>query len=307
MDHGLTRRLTYIMRAIGRMFPRARGKALDWALEKRMKDIFPRLDPDWRLLPAPPDANANAVYNEHIIDAFASGAVESIRGLKQFTGRGVITDDEEMLEVDAVIFATGYHFNYSNLGLTADPTQTPTPEWDASNHQNGLPYPRLYQTLFSPDYPLSLAFIGPCQGYTFAAFCHADLASQAITQVWLGNFTLPDPKGIARWCDANYEYCLNQIREWRVAKTGADNGALETWLNQAAGNGLDDHLGWGLQAWRFWWEDRELYRMVMNGVNTPFVYRLFEGRPGSRKPWSGARDAIFKANDRDLSASSTRS
>ena len=200
--------------------------------------------------------------------------------------------------MDDVVFATGYHFDYSFLGPEADPTKCDSSEWDQTPHNNGLPYPRLYQTLFSTDFPLSLAFIGPCQGYTFASFCQADLASQAIAQVWLKRFDLPKSNEISKWCEGNYRYCLKQIERWRVPKTGTDNGAFESWLNRAAGNDVEENLGWGWKGWRFWWTDNEMYRLIMNGVNTPFVYRLFEGRKGSRKRWSGARDAILQANRR---------
>lgn len=298
MDHALTRRLTYIMRAVGRLFPRLRGIALDFALEKRMKSMFPYLDPAWRLLPAPPDANSTAVFNDRIIDSLASGVVTSLSRIKSFTESGIETDLDGSIEVDYVIFATGYQFDYSILGGDADPTQMPTPEWDSSPHSNGLPYPRLYQTLFSPAYPRSLAFIGPAQGYTFAAYNHADLASQAIAQVWLDRYPLPSQGAIKAWCDTDYAYSLRQIKRWRVFKTGTETGQLESWLNRAAGNGLEEKLGWGWEGWKFWFRERELYGLVMDRVSTPFVYRLFQGREGGRKMWEGAREAILKVNGR---------
>ena len=303
MDHALTRRLTYIMRAFGRLLPRLRGMALDLALESRMKKMFPHLDSSWRLLPAPPDANSNAVFNDHIIDCLASGVVTSLSGIKEFTETGIETEEDGYIAVDAVIFATGYQFDYSLLCPDADPTRHATPEWDASSHSNGLPYPRLYQTIFSPAHPMSLAFIGPSQGYTFAAFCHAELASQAIAQVWLGLFPLPDPASVEESCDEDYRYSLRQIRRWRIAKTGKENGALESWLNRAAGNSVDEHLGWRWKGWRFWWRERELWRLIMDGVNTPYVYRLFEGREGARRKWDGAKEAIYRANGRRLKSS----
>ena len=300
MDHGLTRRLTDIMRIIGRLFPKLKGIALEYALESRMKKMFPYIDPAWRLLPAPPDFNSTAVFNDLIIDALASGSVTSISGIKAFTETGIETDKDGQIELDVVIFATGYHFDYSILDPEADPTKSSTPEWDSSPHNNGLPYPRLFQTLFSPKYPESLTFIGPCQGYTFAALCHADLASQAIAQVWLGRFPLPSQTSIQNWCEKDYQYSLRQINRWRIFKTGTENGAFESWLSRAAGNELEKYLGWGWKAWRFWWKERQLYMLIMDGVNTPFVYRLFEGRKGSRKQWDGAREAIYRANGKTL-------
>jgi hypothetical protein len=39
---------------------------------------------------------------------------------------------------------------------------------------------------------------------------------------------------------------------------------------------------------------------LVDGVDTPHLYRLFEGRGdvGARKPWEGARAAVEKANDK---------
>jgi dimethylaniline monooxygenase (N-oxide forming) len=253
------------------------------------------LNPAWRLLPAPPDANANAVFNENIINRLADGSVRSVPGIQSIDETSITTADGSV-DVDVIIFCTGYHFDYSFLGPRADPTNQPAPEWQSSPHSNGLPFPRLYQTLFHSDYPSSLAFIGPCQGYTFASFNHADLASQAIAQVWLGLYPLPCGASIHAWCEENYRASLKQVQKWRVPKTGTDNGRLEAWLNRAAGNGVQESLAWGLAGWTFWWKERKLYRLIMDGVNTPFVYRLFEGRPGSRKAWLGAREAIYRAN-----------
>lgn len=71
------------------------------------------------------------------------------------------------------------------------------------------------------------------------------------------------------------------------------------WLNQVAGNGVNEALGWGWKGWEFWWKERELWSFVMDGVNTPFTYRLFKGRRGGRRKWDGAREAIWKANGRE--------
>jgi len=54
-------------------------------------------------------------------------------------------------------------------------------------------------------------------------------------------------------------------------------------LNQVAGNGVNEALGWGWKGWEFWWKERELWSFVMDGVNTPFIYRLFKGRRGGRR------------------------
>lgn len=250
------------------------------------------LDPSWRLLPTPPDANSTGVFNEDIIDLFENGRVRPVHGLKRFEAQGVELSDGERVEVDVVILATGYRFSYDILDPNVDPTRS-SPEWDSSPNVNNLPYPRLYQTLFHPDHP-SLAFIGPCMGYTFASFKHADLASQAVAQIWAGYFELPNQREMHSWCDANYHANLRLLQYHRIPKPTVDGASLENWLNKAAGNGLDESLGWGLRGWCFYLRHFRLYRMIVGGINTPFVGRLFPDRQGNY--WAGAKAAIQHAN-----------
>ena len=54
-------------------------------------------------------------------------------------------------------------------------------------------------------------------------------------------------------------------------------------------------LNW--RAWRFWWRDRELYGVVMGGVFTPFVWRLFEGGKRRAMAWGECREAILRENE----------
>lgn len=67
------------------------------------------------------------------------------------------------------------------------------------------------------------------------------------------------------------------------------------WLQQAAGCGVWERLGWGWQGWSFWWTEREMYSLLIDGIDSPHALRLFETGRG-RKPWPGARAAIEKAN-----------
>jgi dimethylaniline monooxygenase (N-oxide forming) len=48
---------------------------------------------------------------------------------------------------------------------------------------------------------------------------------------------------------------------------------------------------WGWAGWRFWWRNRDLYQLLVNGINAPAVYRLFDSGRG-RKPWKDAMNSI---------------
>jgi dimethylaniline monooxygenase (N-oxide forming) len=295
-DHKLSRRLFSLTGRLGSILPSWLSNSLSsLALDRQMRKTF-ELKDEWRLLPAPPISNSPGTFNDYIIDELASGRVTSLGGVVRFTSTGIVTAEDGEIECDAVILATGSKFDYSFLSPEADPTAFPTPEWDAHPNSQGLQYAILYRTLFHPEHVDSLAFFGPCRGFTFAAFNNADVVSQAIGQMWSGRYPLPTRAEVDQWCADNYRFSLNQIQAHRVPKLGSPGTAFERWLNEVAGTGLNEKIGWGVEGWKFWWNDRQLYNLIMNGVFTPYVYRLWEGRAGGRKTWERAREMIFKAN-----------
>ena len=297
-DHSLTRSLMGGLALLPRKW---QSRLSDLFLERKMRSDFGDLDQNWRLLPAPSDTNSQAVFNERIVPLLRSEEVKMVHRIKRFdAGNWVELQDGSRVEVDDIILATGYRFCFDILSQEADPTATTSGEWDAHPNSNDVPYPRLYQTLFPPGHADSLAFVGPCMGYTFAAFKHADMASQAVAQVWSGHYQLPSRVEMEAWCDESYVSAMKIMEQHRISKPPTDGPALEVWLNRAAGNGVEEHLGWSWRAWSFWFQDHELYRLIMRGVDTPYVGRLFAGRAGSRTRWSGARDAILRANDHDV-------
>jgi dimethylaniline monooxygenase (N-oxide forming) len=291
-----------IGKVVNRHFPNIVARLGTYFLERKMFKSWPYIDPAWNLLPAPPILNSPPVYHDETIPLLQSGKLISVSGIKRFNEEDIEFMDGTKLEsVDAVIFCTGYYFDYSIISDSINPTEEQPPEWAESPNNNGLAYPRLYQGLLSPTHPNSLAFIGPFRGHSFAIFANVDLASQAIAQLWLGHCAMPTSAEMSAWCDANYARNLATLKNGRLQKVGADPGELEKWLNELAGNGMNEMLGWGnWEAWKFWWNERELYNLIMDGIDTPFVYRLFESPRGKlgRPSWDGAREAIYKANGR---------
>ena len=191
-DHRMTRRVSGIGKSIAATFPKLSSKLGSFAFQKQMLRAFPDIQPSWNLFPAPPLPNAAPVMNDFIISRFADGSITPVTGLKRFLASDDPTTESSDIEladgtiltsIDAVIFCTGYHADFSFCDPSADPTAFPTPEWDKFPHANGLEYPRLYQGLFSTLHPDSLAFIGPYRGHSFAAFSNSDLSSQAIAQI----------------------------------------------------------------------------------------------------------------------------
>ena len=307
LDHGAGRRLNSLGLVLNSHFPVFASKLAEKVIEREMRAIAGgSLRPEWRLLPAPSIRNILPIVNDTVLKRFADGSILPVTGLKRFlsststlgqTASSVeLTDGTILNSIDTVIFSTGYNSSYSILGPTADPTVLPTPELDAAPYSHGEPFPRLYQGLLSTVHPQSLAFVGPYASHSIGAFLNLDLSGQAIGRIWAGYFPLPPQAEMDAWCDAVYRKMVADANRWRVPKPKTDSRELEQWLNEAAGNRVNEMLGWGVEGWKFWWRDREICKLALWGIDTPFVYRLFEPNEGGRKAWSGAREAILKAN-----------
>lgn len=312
IDHQISRRRFQMGSWLNSRFPTLASWLVDRALQWKFRRENPDYKEEWGFFPPPPIASSPGVVNDDILRLMSEDKIKNLFGLVRFTSNGIVTRiaplndkgkavngtiGEVETPADIVIFSTACDFDYSFLSPEADPTHYPQPEWDAvKSRTNNLQFPRLYQTLFHLDHPTSLAFIGPCRGFSIAAFSNSDLAAQAITQVWKGNFPLPPRVEMEKWVERDYQRALSQARVWRIGKIGTEPMAFERWLDEAAGTGVNEHLGWGWEGWKFWWNERRLYGLVMDGVNSPHTYRLFDGMNGAREKWDGAREAIFKAN-----------
>ncbi|ORX35897.1 flavin monooxygenase-like protein [Kockovaella imperatae] len=307
VDHQITRSRWIAGARLNELFP----SFMTWLGSKATEILFKKTNPkyrdEWGFFPAPPLSAVPPAIQDDLIDCMADGKIHNLFGIKRFTPSGVITpstrDGTEQLETngDVIILATGYSADLSWCHDEASPFLDNAPEWDAlTDEDHKVPYPSLYMNLFSPKSPESLAFIGPCRGFAPIEFTNFDLSSQAIGQVWKGAFPLPTLKERIEWCDDNYRANVLAGKRYRNVRPTMPPLKLERWLNDVIGNEVNERFGWGIQAWRFWWKERKLYQLIMNGINTPFVYRLWDGREGSRKKWAGARRAIYHANGLEL-------
>lgn len=68
------------------------------------------------------------------------------------------------------------------------------------------------------------------------------------------------------------------------------------WVDGAAGLGVAERMGYGGKGWRFWWRERRLCGLVMDGIMSPSIMRLFD--EGKRKIWEGAGRDLEKVNSR---------
>ncbi|PKS10959.1 hypothetical protein jhhlp_002718 [Lomentospora prolificans] len=304
IDHSINVRLERMLGFLEKSFPSQAEAMVNKVIEKIMLDNF-QIRPEWKLLPAPSVKTTVAVISDHLVDAFEAGTVESVLGIKEFTGPNEVElVDGTRLDIDTVIYCTGYTNDFSILDRSVDPTRD-TGRWKEIPSSKGSHCPRLYRNVFSLDYPHSLAFMG-CAIFLSPAFQLYDLTSMAIAQIWAGNSNLPPLEEMIRITDNHIdEMCENARCRPKVLHPGWVNGAeFMAWANDMAGTGINDKLGWGPEGLKFWLTNPKLCNLIMGGIYSPHIFRLFE--TGKRKAWPGAEEEIKRVNVKVAKATKER-
>lgn len=268
------------------------GRILHEAFLEMQDEAF-NLRPEWGLANAPPFPHKLPIVGDGFYNLLDSGAVTLVAGLKRVLESHVELTDGSKLEIDVIIFAIGYDKSYSLLG-PYDPSRHMPQAWKDARGSMGRPLPRLYQGIFSLDFPDSLAYsehVGP----TLSASINGDLASMALAQVWLGTSKLPPANEMADNADRQNQMAISLAKNGEIYDPATvDRAEWNMWADRAAGLGIQDRLGNGWKAWWLWFTDYRLYKTLLDGKFVPQVYRLFD--EGKRRPWKGARDSFLKAN-----------
>ncbi|SPN99128.1 related to flavin depend monooxygenase that catalyses the oxidation of rubrofusarin to 9-hydroxyrubrofusarin [Cephalotrichum gorgonifer] len=293
-DHALTLRKERARSTLMKTFP--------WLAEivfnryaRGIQDRSFNVRPEWKLQPAPSLKFSAPVVADSLIEYLESGDLTSVSGIKEFVGPDeVLIDTGEVINVDAVIWCTGYLTDFSFLDPRFDPTAASPARWNETPGSRGRPLLRLYHNIFPLEEHDSLAFVGYV-AFPGPAFQTQDLASMALAQVWKGNSALPPREEMERALDAHEEWVCGLAGRGRTHPAWVSWPEWMDWVNETAGTGLRRNLGWGTEGWRFWREDRMLYRAVVDGIYSPHVFRLFE--TGKRKVWDGAREEIARVNE----------
>ncbi|KAH8675115.1 flavin monooxygenase-like protein [Ilyonectria robusta] len=252
--------------------------------------VWGDLDPQWRL-----DRNAyyattisGIVINDDIIATLRDGRVESTAGVRKIVGpRSVELDDGTVLdEVDTIIACTGYLNTLHVLDGIVNYSQP---------HPDVRPMADIYQGIFPLGYTDSLACLNYAVVMEIATTCR-ELSSMAIAQVWAGKSKLPPAEEMEAQVREHQTWFVNLSLETPLQII---EGTIEPheWLkfvNETAGTGVYENLGWTLQGIRFAIREPRLSFMMQWGVNSPHIYRVFE--TGKRKAWDGARGAIKHVN-----------
>lgn len=260
-----------------------------------------KLKPEWGFEPA----QVTPIVSDELINCLENGLISSTKGIKRIIGDTEIeTDDGKRIDVDVLIWCTGYKADFSMLETRFDPTYRAVAAWSQASGSNGKPLARLYHNVFSLEKPDSLAFLGNVHT-TLSGFQLFDMASMAIAQVWKGASTLPSRDAMADAVDKHHVWITEQAKRRSNVSPGMVDGG--TWLHdfdEMAGTGVNEHLGWGWQGWWFWLTNKKLCNMLVGGIWSPHTHRFFEGK---RKRWDGAKAAIEHVNCAGPAAAKSKS
>lgn len=252
------------------------------------------LKPEWGFEPAPSIANQRPLVSDDLVKYLAEGRITSLVGLDRvIDGATVEMTDGTQVEVDAIIFCTGFSVDFSIVG-DADPTRETTKDWEMMVGSNGRSLPRLYQNIFSLDHPRTLAFMGNLS-FMNPAFFMFDLAAMAMAQLWKGNSRFPPAREMQRQVDEHHKWVCGLAARGTVMPAVVKAADWMDWVNDVAGTNVGQYLGYGYQGWKLWMTDRRFCNMLMDGLLSPHLYRLFPSH--KRKAWPGARQAIIAMNE----------
>lgn len=286
--------------------------------EKKVKE-------DWRLVPFPSMEVTHPAVQDDFIAALYSGHVNPVRGFKAFTGANqVLLDDGSTVEVDAVIFCTGYTIDFSLMpelemdGSCGVPLTTAGQTKILAGDRREPSLPRLYHMMFPPRWASSVAFLSWISALE-TAWCVCELASTAVAQIWAadtarGLTPLPSEryqKPAQLPSEAKMHASVDEYHAWwrqaRVKEPSAHPGFIRPYifyrfLHDMAGTGMYDHVGHKF-SWcnlRLRWKDRNLHKCLSRGPPTSSAWRVFDmnpqGIPGcGRRIWPHAREAVEDA------------
>ena len=292
LDHGGSYRIFQFQQNLDAYFPSQGQKFLDGFIANIAREELGTLDPEWRFTPAPSLAHQNPTVSDTLVPALRAGKITSCAAPARILDWQTIElQDGSTVQADAIVCCTGYNLDLSILG-PYDPTAKPGTHRDT---------PALYQNIFSLDHPDSLAFVGIAITFN-PAFLMADLSSMALAQLWStkpSSPSLPLATEMQQWYDAHLRWVAgvrSRSPHGKFVKLTVRNGPWLVWVDEVSGTDVARNTSYSsIDAWRFWWRDRKLCGLLLGGIFSPHMYRLFES--GRRKRWDGAENAIKKVNE----------
>ncbi|EEU37804.1 uncharacterized protein NECHADRAFT_54967 [Fusarium vanettenii 77-13-4] len=242
----------------------------DTPKKERLRLAEEKVRGEWRLVPCPSLAHKHPALQENFFPALYSQEITPVHGFVDFVGdKKVILGNGQIVEVDVVIFATGYKHDFSLMpelemdGAAGFPLTTPGEVDDRKEPS----LPRLFQMIFPPKWASSVAFLSwmaPQEN----VWCVCELASMAVTQVWAA--------------DVAQKKDLKAPAGYRPASLLPSKEEMDKEVD----------------SYHAWW--RKQWTVDHSGPMNSYSWRLFDTNPlqipgRGRKTWSGARKAVEEA------------
>ncbi|XP_039896355.1 flavin-containing monooxygenase 5-like [Simochromis diagramma] len=251
---------------------------LNWLGEKKLNSMYDHamygLKPKHRLFSQIP------VINDDLPFRILSGSVIVKPNIKEIRGSTVVFDDGSTAEnVDLIVFATGYNYDFPYLPKNAI---------YKSGHRIGL-----YKHVFPPilEQP-TLAIVGFIHS-DGAIMPQAEMQARFVTRVFKGHKKLPSNKAMIKAVENDTKKIAKNYVVSKLTPLQVD--FVEHMDDLAKDIGVQPNLLW------LFLTDFPLFKKVLWGPVTAYQYRLMG--PGK---WEGARKAIFTQYDRMYQPLKTR-
>lgn len=290
IDHTLSIRLFNIQCLILKYVPIIGERFFDRFL-KGLQDKSFNIRPQWGFDPP----QKVPLVSDELVPCLEDGRMESVKGVRRIlNATQVELDDGRQVNVDALIWCTGYKSDFSIIDPRFDPTEIGSTAWTTAPGSNGKSLFRLWNNVFSLEKPDSLAFLGNVH-FAIGGFQIFDTASMAIAQVWKGASRLPSQAQMQIDVREHHKWLADQAsRGHNFSPGNVDGGPWTRTMDDLGGTGVNEYLGYRWKGWWFWITNMAFCNLLMAGIWTPHVYRVFDGK---RKRWEGAREAIVGVNE----------
>ncbi|XP_046893260.1 flavin-containing monooxygenase 5-like [Hypomesus transpacificus] len=277
-DNGLPVDINYNTRFIHILFQVLPMSFLNWFGERMLNAMYDHttyaLKPKHRLFSQIP------VINDELPHKILAGSVVIKPNVKEFVGSSVVFEDGSVVEkVDAVVFATGYNYDFSFL---------PRNVLQMSGHRVAL-----YKHVFPPALEHNtLAVVGFIHALG-AIMPQAEMQARWVARVFKGLKKLPSSQAMLKSVDSDTK---DMDKNFVLSKLTPLHVDFVSYMDEIAGEaGVRPSLLW------LFFTDYPLFKQILWGPVSAFQYRLTG--PGR---WDGARQAILTQSDRMYQPLKTR-
>ncbi|KAI4647400.1 uncharacterized protein J4E79_010258 [Alternaria viburni] len=283
IDHTHNLRLATFQSVVITYVPRL-GEFLFDKFLKKLQDQSFNIRPEWRFEPA----SKVPVVSDTLVPCLEDGSITSVAGIKRIVNATEVElQDGTKVDVDAIIWCTGYKSDFSMIEPRFNPECRPQAWLDAPG-SNGKSLFRLYKNVFSLEKPDSLAFMAAVH-ITISGF-------KIFAQVWAGKSSLPSLPDMKLAVDKHHVWLAETAkRVYNLSPGQCETGDWVAAMDDLAGTGVNEYLGYGWKGWLFWLQNRKFCNLLMGGIWSPHIHRVFS--TGKRKCWDGAREAIERVNE----------